>query len=477
MADEDNDEPSGMRLLSWIAPLAFLGALAFLFFVWGVASVTWKVFPHRQVQHILNGISSWSHFQDKDQPLYVLGPAEGATAPDPVKTLAPPTTDDLILVTGGFFFRMDLCPRFGCIAYLIDRTGAVQRTWEADPDKLFTDEDYKRFTGERTRLNINLQGIDLDRDGNLIVTLQGANLFPYQVGIAKFGWNGELKWVRIENEHHWAKAGPDGRIYVPIARIVRDDKTVAGTRQKLNCQSGAVFQEGVEVLSPDGKELHRFWIDDLVQKYGMEGLTYSVRDDCDPDHVNGIDILNEAAAGRMPGTQAGDLLVSLRSSSSLIVISPDTGEIRRVIHGPTAAQHSPRVLADGRLAAFDNLGGIDTKIGTRIVALTPETGMGKTLFPVLADQPGADLDASEQGEVNFSADSSRMLVAETMGGRIFEVEVATGRPLWMMTAISDMAPLARLLGKSADGPSFQRTQTQGALFVPRADFDRFQAGG
>lgn len=475
MAADDRNGRAAKGFLSWVAPIAFFCALAFLSFVWGVASVTWKIFPHRQVQHVLSGIESWNKFQDKNQPLYLIGPAAGATSPDPVKMLVPATTDDLILVTGGFYFRMDLCPTFGCIAYLIDRTGKVYHTWEADPDKLFTDADYKKFTGERTRLNINIQGADIDRDGNLIVTLQGTNLFPYQVGIAKFGWSGGLDWVRIDNAHHWPRVGSDGRIYAPIAKIVRDDNTVAGTRQASDCKSGAVFQEGVEILAPDGTELHRYWMDDLVQKSEMQGLAYSVRNDCDPYHVNGIDLLNAAAAARMPGTEAGDLLISLRSSSSLIVVAPETGEIRHVLHGPMVAQHCPRVLVDGRLAVFDNLGATDTEKGTRIVALNPETGEGQTLFPILDDQPGADLDADQQGEVSFSADGRRMLVSETMGGRIFEVETATGRPLWMLTAISDMAPLARLLGGASDGPQFERIQTQGALFVKRADFDRWQA--
>ena len=54
-----------------------------------------------------------------------------------------------------------------------------------------------------------------------------------------------------------AIVGPDGRIYTPIARIVSDDKTVAGTVEELKCKNGAVFQEGVQIVAPDGAYLIR----------------------------------------------------------------------------------------------------------------------------------------------------------------------------------------------------------------------------
>ncbi|MFZ1662017.1 MAG: arylsulfotransferase family protein [Paracoccaceae bacterium] len=461
--------------MSSIARFVFTAGLCFLAFVWGVAASTWKVFPHRQIEHVLAGVDAWGKFDDRNLPLNVIGPAANAKSVDPIKTFASSGSDDLILVTGGFFFRQDVCPSFGCMAYVMDRTGKVIHSWEYDPDLLFSDEDFSHFKGKRSRLNLNVQGIDIGGDGSLVVVFQGKNLFPYQVGIAKFSWEGKLQWVRIDNSHHWPKVGTDGRIYSPIARIVTGDKSVGRTKEPSKCKSGAVFQEGVQVLSPNGEELHRFWMDDVVQVSDMQGLEYSVRNDCDPFHVNGIALLNAAAAARMPGTDAGDLLVSLRSSSALVVMDQQDGHIKKLISGPMVAQHSPSVLPNGELAVFDNLGGLDTKNGSRVLIIDPSSGENHTAFPRLNEQPGADLFADQQGAIRFSADGTRMLIAETVGGRLFEAEVATGRPLWELDTVSDMRPYYEMTGQDAGETTLMRVHTQGAQYLSLADVASWSA--
>jgi sugar lactone lactonase YvrE len=454
----------------------FVVAIAFLSFVWGVSSTTWSIFPHRQIARVLSGLEAWTRLSKGALPLYAIAPEAGATRPDPVTILAGSDSDDLLLVTEGFYFRQDLCPRFGCMAYVATRDGRVVHTWEYDPQALLTDAAFAKFKGTRTETNLNVQGVDIDAEGNLVVVFQGKNLFPYQVGIAKFSWAGDLLWIRIDNSHHWPKVGPDGRIYAPIAKIVSDDKTVAATKEELKCRNGAVFQEGVQILAADGTELRRFWLDEVVQKSDLQGLAYTVRNDCDPFHVNGVDLLNAAAAARIPGAAAGDLLVSLRSSSSLVVMDQTDGHIKKIIYGPMVAQHSPRVLPDGRIAVFDNMGGIDTKGGTRILAIDPASGADETLFPRYPDQPGGDIFTKEQGEVNFSADGQRMLVSETLAGRVFEVDARTGRALWRLDMISDMRPFYDLMGETAPDNTFTRIQAQGVRYLSAADVVRWSGG-
>lgn len=453
--------------------VVFVGALSFLTFVWGVAATTWEVFPHRQINRVMAGMEAWRKLERRKLPLFAIDPAPGATKADPVTTFEPAPSDDLLLITGGFYFRQDICPKFGCMAYVMTRDGKVLHAWEFDPDALLDDVAFAKFKGTRSLTNLNVLGVDIDADGNLIAVFQGLNMFPYQIGVAKFTWKGALEWLRIDNSHHWPKVGKDGRIYTPIARIVNDAETVAGTNQTLDCKNGAVYQEGVQILAPDGTEIRRFWLDKIVQVSDMQGLAYAVRSDCDPYHVNGIDLLNAAAAARMPGTREGDLLVSLRSSSSLVVMDQTDGQIKRVIHGPMVAQHSPWVLPDGRIALFDNLGGADTKMGTRILVIDPATRTNETLFPRLPGQPGDDLLSEEQGVVTFSADGTRLLVSETLGGRIFEVDAKTGQPLWQMNLISDLRPFYERIGVTPPETTMMRIQAQGARYITAASYTRW----
>ena len=214
-------------------------------------------------------------------------------------------------------------------------------------------------------------------------------------------------------------------------------------------------------------------MEDLVKASDMQGLAYSVRSDCDPYHVNGVALLNAAAVAHMPGTRVGDLLVSLRSSSTLVVLDQNDGRILKVLKGPMVAQHSPNVASDGSIYAFDNLGGIDTAKGTRVVRLDPESGHGTTVFPRNPAAPGGDLESDAQGAVALSADGSRMLVAETMGGRLFEVDLASGKALWQLQAVSDMTPFYAMIDEAKEGPTWARMQTQGARYLARADVARW----
>ncbi|WP_284163701.1 arylsulfotransferase family protein [Frigidibacter sp. SD6-1] len=460
-----------------LSKLLFVVGLCFLTFVWGVVATTKQVFPYRYVQHVLTGIDAWKKMEKTRLPQHVIGPAPDASGPSPVRALATSGSDDLILMTGGFFERQDICPSFGCMAAIMDRSGKVLHSWQADPAILFATEKFADFTGQPDPLNMNVQGVDIDGDGNLIVVFQGRNIFPYQVGIAKFGWDGGLLWQRMDNSHHWPTVGPDGRIYVPISRIARDETHVAGTSEPLDCKGGAVFEEGVQILAPDGTELHRFWMADAVLASDMQGLAYSVRTDCDPYHVNGITLLTPVAAQKLPGTQAGDLVVSLRSSSSLVVMDAETGEIKHVTVGPMVAQHSPHVLPDGSFAVFDNLGSHDTPGGSRVLRLDPVTGRSETIFPIAENAAGWGLNSNAQGQISFSDDGTRMLVASTLEGLVYEVEVATGRALWEYRSISDMRPYLEMTGQSPGTDRFFRLQTQGARFVRAADYERFAARG
>ncbi len=456
--------------------IVFVLALTFLFFVWGVIATQWNIFPHHYIVRLRAGFDAMQKMEDASRPQHVIGLAPEAGGIDPVQTFVPQVPDDLILMTGGFFYRQDQCPAFGCMAFVMDRAGTVLHRWEYDPAALFTREDFKSFTGYPDPVNLNVQGVDIDRDGNLIVIFQGRNVFPYQVGIAKFSWDSRLIWIRIDNSHHWPKVGPDNRIYSPVARITRDQKTVAATREPLNCPFGAVFQDGIRILSPEGEVLREFWLEDVVKASDLQGLAYAVRSDCDPYHVNGIDLLNAAAAAALPGTRAGDLLVSLRSSSSLVVMDQDDGAIKQVIIGPMVAQHSPQVLPGGDLVVFDNLGHQSPLSGSRVLRISLPSRQGETAFPRDPAGPGSDFYSLAQGAIELSSDGSRVLASETLGGRVFEADMATGKTLWQYDSISDLGPYLKQKSESADTPVLARMQTQGAAYVERADFARWSGG-
>ena len=454
-----------------IAKWMFFVALSMAAFAWGVATVKWKVFPHDFLVHVESGFVAISKMEKTSVPQHVVKSVDADRPIDPIKILQPVVADDLILMTGGFYYRQDQCPDFGCIAMIMDRDGNVLHSWEADPTELFTEELFEDYSGYPGPENVSVVGVALDPEGHLAVTFQGRNVFPYQVGVARFDWDGNLDWLKVDQSHHWPTVDDKGRVYTLISRVEGRSAHVAGTIEPMECKFGAVYQEGLQILSADGEVLKSFWFDDLVREYEVQGLAYAVRDDCDPYHVNGIDLLNAAAAARIPGTRVGDLAVSLRSSSTIIVMDQDTGAIKRIFGGATVAQHSPVVLPNGDIMAFDNLGSELTPSGTRIVQLDAESGMGKTLFPKDLSVSGADLASKASGGVRVSADGSRALISESMGGRVIEFDMATGEPLWIYTSISDLQPFFEQFDVDPGEMGTKALMTtQGASYLSREKF-------
>lgn len=458
-----------------LAKAAFAISALLMAFGYGVATMKYEIFPHSLLTRAQNALDALRTVErDKVPPHFIRYLEPGDTA-QIVKPAVSPNSD-LILMTGGFYYRTDLCPKLGCMAWIMDRQGKVLHRWSYDPEKLFSAADFKDFVGFTAARNMYVQGTDLDPAGNLVVTFQGSNVFPYHVGIAKFAPDGRLLWKRIDHSHHWPTTGPDGRIYAPAAHIVPQGGNIDGLPRTPHCKGGAVYQEGVRVLSPEGKVLHEFWMSDVVAASDRKALTYTVRDDCDPFHVNGVDLVNGAMAQQLQAMGAddarpGDLAVSLRSSSSIVIMDQDTGRIKRVLYGAMVEQHSPATMPDGSLLVFDNVGASDAS-GARSRILKIK------IFPLQFDQmfpkQGGDnphLYAEAEGQVNVSPDGSRVLVAETLGGRLFEVDLGSGKVLWSYREVDDIsAYLASAGEKASNKPAL--LQTQGAAYVTRANFDR-----
>ena len=251
-----------------------------------------------------------------------------------------------------------------------------------------------------------------------------------------------------------------------------------------NCRAGRVDDEGVAVLAPNGRTLATFWMSDAARISDRKALIYTVRDDCDPFHVNGIDLVNQAAANELRSlgiadAKPGDLAVSLRSSSTLVFMDGATGRIKHIVYGPMVDQHSPAALPGGEFLIFDDIGA-STASAKGVVGRSRILKIG--LYPQRYEQVfprggGEDLGffSESEGAVNASPDGKRALIAETLGGRVIEFDLATGAPLWVYREVD---PIADYLAAIGEQRSDKRAllQTQGASYVTRADFDRIFGG-
>jgi len=299
-----------------------------------------------------------------------------------VRQLDPAAGHELLLVTGGTNRDIERCPKFGCLAYVMDRSGKVLRSWPLPLDALF--DGIKGFSGQVKLSNFYPIGLGLLHDGSLVTTFHIRNAWPYAVGIARIDPNGKLLWKRIDGAHHWLHVGPDDRIYAPI-QIRRELRHAPGTAVTIRCPY-ALYDEGVRIYRPDGTVERTVLMTEMLVQNGYPGLTYSVRDDCDPIHLNSVDLATPEIARHIPGAAAGDLLVSLREQSAIVLFDPVRAKIKRIISGRTAAQHSAKFLPDGTVLVFDNQGGPMALGGSRVVRLNLADGTATTVFPTEASR-------------------------------------------------------------------------------------------
>lgn len=428
------------RVLGRVFGGLFVAALCGVAFAYGVATQKLKIFPYRILHEASAALDAWRQVDnDGLPPIFLSWEAPPARL---ARTLSPNAGTEPIFMTGGFYVRQDMCPKVGCLAWTMDRQGRVLRTWPApDPAALFTG--LKNRSGVVKPLNFYVFGAAETSDGGLVVTFHGYDIFPYQIGIAKFDRAGKLVWKRLGENHHYHTLGPDGLIYTPYTKLgPKGGGFAGGTAVPITCGSGgAPYMEGIQVLDPSGRLLREFPMDKALIAANYPGLLYSVRDGCDPMHINSIDLVNATGAARL-GVKVGDLLVSIREAGALVVMDQNTGAIRRVISGRTGAQHGPRFMPDGSILVFDNLGGDRTLGGSRVVRIQPE-GAVETIFPRGAVKGLTPFYSRYQGRVEASADGARVLISSSQQGRLIEVDLATGEPLWVYENVTDLGPFVR----------------------------------
>jgi hypothetical protein len=426
--------------------MAFIASLCLLAFLYGTASNEYNLPPNKQIRQAYYAFKAF-RLIDNDLPTGVMRIDPNAKAQSAIRQLDPAAGDELLLVTGGPHREAGRCPNDGCLAWAIDRSGKVLRSWPLPLNALF--DGAKGYDGDVRPTNFYPVGLGMLRDGSLVATFHSRNTYPYVGGIARISHDGKVLWKHIGGAHHWLHIGPDERIYAPI-QIRRRLTHVAGSAVKLRC-ADFFLDEGVRIYRPDGTVEKTILMTAMLVRNGYPGLLYSVRDGCDPIHINSIDSVGSKVAGRIPGAEVGDLLVSLREPSAIVLFDPARAKIKRVVSGRTAAQHSAKFLPDGTVLAFDNQGGSRSLGGSRIVRIDMVTGTVQTVFPTEASRPILPFFSEVGGCITPSPDGKRAMISSEDESRDFEFDLATGRPLWTMTHMLDVGPVMKRGGKPITG--------------------------
>jgi hypothetical protein len=149
-----------------------------------------------------------------------------------------------------------------------------------------------------------------------------------------------IKWTLDGIFHHSLERSIGGSFWIP-------ETLIQPTR--LNVDPKFV-EDALAEISSDGKQLRRISTKQILKANGLgyliEGRPYS----SDPYHVNDIEPVLEDG----PFWKTGDLFVSFRHLSLVVLYRPATNSVVWWKQGPWRMQHDVNILDDHRISVFDN---------------------------------------------------------------------------------------------------------------------------
>ena len=404
---------------SSLAKIWFVLSLMVLSFGYGFAAHAWDWFPKSYVERAWRQALVVYGLDETTRQLAIPRVYDRAG----VRQVQPEKTQPgMVLITSGWTWdkSSDLEPG----AKLIDRTGTVLHEWHPDKRTLFPNA--RGSTRGKVKKS-DFAGAYLFPNGDLILILE-------YIGAVRLDACGNIRWRLQAGNHHYFSRADDGSFWMPGMSSAPRTNTSKypdgfdGIEQAIwidqllhVSEHGAVIDRVnvIDLLYDNDLERH------IVKAYGP--YVEDVRKDV--VHLNDVEPLSASIADEYPLFEAGDLIVSLRHPSLVLVYDPDSGSVKWHESRPFLHQHDPDFTGDGWIEVFDNNDDL-TKRGTmlggsRIVALQPHTDSTKIRFPTPQSAP---FYTSVQGQWE-ELENGNLLLTESRAGRIVEV-TPDGRTAW-----------------------------------------------
>jgi hypothetical protein len=442
------------------ARIIFVLSFAFLTYVYGVATVYFQVFPYAILQKAKNALDAWTEVaRDDSISIFVRGEETGTPEPRVASVTKLAGDTDQILVAGGPYALLSKCPRFGCLAWIINKRGEVLHTWEVDVGALWAD--LPDHSGVNNHDRIEPFGMHLSDTGELIATFQSDSLSPYGIGMAKFDENANLIWRKANFAHHWFSIAPDGRIYSPAVRYVGNRYELGTTGEALACGWSSIQSDVILVLDEHGDTIKEVSVLELLVDNELVGVVENTSDPCDPVHLNFVEYVTPDLA-TVSGLDVGDLIISVRHMNLVAALDSTLTTVKWASIGHAVQQHSPRILPDGSILVFDNLGGPAKLGGSRLLRLRYGTDVAQPVFPQPSTRMDVNFMTRHLGYIDPHPDGRRVLVSLSLQGRVLELDLESGEILWEMDNTHDLG---------AERGGIARLSTAGAYYVrPPRDF-------
>lgn len=208
--------------------------------------------------------------------------------------------------------------------------------------------------------------------------------------------------------HHSTEPDGSGGFWVPS---VIEPTSIPGVSARFE-------DDGLTHIGADGAVLQVISLTDVLLRHGYGHLVFQVGDyDDDPLHLNDIQpVLSDG-----PYWKAGDLFISMRHRSAVMLYRPSTDEIVWMQQSPWMGQHDIDILDNHTIAIFNNRGqsrtnGVGTVDGTSEI-LTYDFATGQVASPFKAAMAREDVQALYEGLYTFLP-TGEVVIEDHNSGRI-----------------------------------------------------------
>jgi len=358
---------------------------------------------------------------------------------EPVQTLLPDEVEPgLLLVSTARPDEM--------LLKIMDRDGNVVHSWTPDFDEVWP-EGYRDFP-PRVATADHIFGLELLPDASIVANFAQQSTFRMDVC-------GEVMWRLPNLGHHSVDVAPDGTLWVPGENYIPADGEVDIPNAEPPFHDWTITN-----LSLDGELLRSYSMVDILRDNGLESLLYlSARNrgapsiSYDPLHLNSVRALPEGVRSRL--FDPGDVAVSLRNISTVLVLDGDTMEVKWHATGPFLRQHDPIFLPGDRISIFDNRPVADDEgsLESQIMELNTRTGEATAVLG--GDGPGEEPFYSEIMGDHEYLPNGNILVTPSDEGRVLEY-TPDGRLAWSWQSRLDNETNARTFEASVLPASMDR---------------------
>ncbi|MEJ2138209.1 MAG: arylsulfotransferase family protein [Gammaproteobacteria bacterium] len=394
--------------------IIFSAAVAFIAFLAGATVMVFRVGPARSIYETLD--TARMLLADEGDAsvndMHQLYPARydeaGVTTYDPNRA-----QDGVTLVTG-YRWQND---RWQAGIRLIDMQGSVLHQWTVKPEEIWPESPFTdHVAGQMNNPNNYVHGAWLLPGGDVVFNVEYA-------GMVRMDACSKVVWTVPYRTHHSIFRDSDGNFWAPGLNW-RYKKNPDYVHPQPEFVDETMLQ-----VSPDGEILREIFVLKSIYDSGYGGVFADTRKTMDITHMNDVEILDARMADKFELFDAGDILVSLRNLSTVLVIDGKTEQIKWRLQYPLVKQHDPDFEPDGSIVIFDNRDDMTQegmRLGsTRLLRVKPDTGELSTVYPITDEQAFY----TQTGGKHQLLENGNRLITEAHGGRVFEID-ESGDVVW-----------------------------------------------